>query len=314
MKKIYLFLIAMVMVSAVIAKENIVVNPTSTAPEIDAVIDDMWDNFTETAVEKIYTGTTPSNSATFKLAWDNDNLYMLVVVEDDDHYPGWEAANTAVWEFDKLEVYFDVNDVLNDAKGPSAANTGHYQYAPDIVEAGYGVPTVNALDANCYELDGEGYIMEMSWNWGRFSNAEGVAMDIAKIQALPEKLGFDLCVMDNDEAAPGRQRIVWQNDGTGAGEAWGNMDDCGTIEIAGKVGVNNIAAATMNVYPNPVIDQLTIGAKFNKVVISNLVGQQVKTIETSSKTINVSDLSKGVYVVKAFNNGKQVGTAKITKN
>jgi len=318
MKKIYLFLIALVLVGSVSAKENLNVKKAKAAPEIDAIADPIWDLVSTQDIAKPFGTEAPTVTPTFKAMWDADNFYLYVVVEDDDHFPSWEPEPDGNnWEYDKPEIYFDVNAVLDDAKGPNV-NVGHYQCAPGFAEDGYDVPVTDATNYTyCYTLDGEGYIYEYSFMWSRFSNADGVVMDAATVQALPEKMGFDIVINDRDEATGVRTRQVWQHDGSTGGEAWDNMNGAGTVTLVNEevgVGVKNIAAASMNVYPNPVIDQLTISAKFNQVVITNLVGQQVKSIQTSSKTVNVSDLAKGVYVVKALNNGKQVGIAKFTKN
>jgi hypothetical protein len=316
MKKIYLFLIAMVMVAAVFAqKPEVTVKVTTAAPEIDAIADDLWDNFDANAIEGIYTGTAPTVTPTFKLAADASNIYLLLMVEDDNHYPSWMVAGSNNYEYDKVEVYFDVNEVLNDAKGPSAAASGHYQFAPAFAEAGYDIPVATATDAVCYMLDGDGYVYEASFAYSRFSNADAVVMSNESIANLPEGLGFDITVVDRDEATNTRDRMVWANtNGGGLGESWTNMDECGVLRIPVVSGSKTFAATSMKAYPNPAVDNVTINADFNQVVISNVIGQQVKTMAASSKTINISDLSKGVYVIKAYKNDKYVGTAKVTKN
>jgi hypothetical protein len=149
------------------------------------------------------------------------------------------------------------------------------------------------------------------------TNADGIAHDLASLMALPENVGFDMTVIDRDTGDDARKRMVWANDGSGGGEAWANMDDAGRMilvdeEISGSSS-NMLKVAELGVYPNPVQNQLTINGSFNRVVVSNIVGQQVKVVETS-RSLNVSDLARGIYVVKAYDNDQLIGSARITKN
>lgn len=313
----------MLMVTATFAqKVNYDAFSKTSAPEIDGIEDGVWDNVKAEPIAKPLGAELPTVTATFKSFYDAENVYILLNVEDDNHWPSWESGAAEHWNYDKPEIYFDVNPVLVDGLGGKNSGDGHWQLAPPFADGSYDVlvntGTGDVPNTNwAYSLTGESYVVEYAVPMASLKQQDGTVLDKAGFEALPEKMGFDVSIIDQDEAiTTGRNRAVWSSDGSaGEGEAWANMDNAGTITFKGpSSGVKSIAAASMNVYPNPVIDQLTINAKFNKVVISNLVGQQVKTIETSNKTINVSSLSKGVYVVKAFNNGKQVGTAKITKN
>jgi len=65
---------------------------------------------------------------------------------------------------------------------------------------------------------------------------------------------------------------------------------------------NNIKNLDYTIFPNPASDQITItsNSRFINVSIFNLAGQKI--IETISKTINVSALEKGCYVVVLKNN------------
>ena len=64
----------------------------TTAPVIDGVEEEAWD-----AVDPVDFGLilgqaeVPTVTAYWKALWDDDNIYVLINVEDDDHYPGWEV-------------------------------------------------------------------------------------------------------------------------------------------------------------------------------------------------------------------------------
>jgi hypothetical protein len=79
----------------------------------------------------------PTLTAYWKMLWDNENIYVLVNVEDDDHFPSWETGS-AWYQFDNVELYFDLNKVLKDGKGASIANSGHWQNSPSFQPDNYG--------------------------------------------------------------------------------------------------------------------------------------------------------------------------------
>jgi hypothetical protein len=83
--------------------------------------------------------------------------------------------------------------------------------------------------------------------------------------------------------------------------------------------VDNIEM-TFNIYPNPVRDLLRVNLKqdqkVDKVVITNVLGQHVKTVESlSGQTIEIqtNSLNTGLYFVNFFNEGRLLGTNKVLK-
>ncbi len=85
-------------------------------------------------------------------------------------------------------------------------------------------------------------------------------------------------------------------------------------------GINEISfAGKIQTYPNPVKDVLNIttSTELSQVVITNVVGQEVfhlNNIDLGRKTINISELSNGMYFITFY--GKSGGqlTQKILKN
>lgn len=92
------------------------------------------------------------------------------------------------------------------------------------------------------------------------------------------------------------------------------MDD---FSITPKtLSVANLSKFDFTSYPNPANNFIQVSAArlINKIEIYSLLGQQVlnKTIDDNSAKINVSNLSKGVYIVKAFI-ASSVGSYKFIK-
>jgi len=89
-----------------------------------------------------------------------------------------------------------------------------------------------------------------------------------------------------------------------------------------KVNVTNISGSDINIYPNPVSDNMNVSLKVNKstnvtMTIVNLVGatvmsQQFVSERGTAKEINVSSLSTGIYLAK-FETAKGTYTQKIMK-
>ena len=54
-----------------------------------------------------------------------------------------------------------------------------------------------------------------------------------------------------------------------------------------------------NVFPNPFVNQITVtnADKLTSVIMTNVIGQRVKTIDRPSGQIDTSDLKNGIYYI-----------------
>ncbi|MGA9213501.1 T9SS type A sorting domain-containing protein [Kaistella sp.] len=87
------------------------------------------------------------------------------------------------------------------------------------------------------------------------------------------------------------------------------------IKLLGTLGTNNVNAAKIDIYPNPVQNTLylTNADKIDNVEIYNMVGQKIlSTNKVSKEGLNVSNLTKGAYLVKV-KTGNQTETVKMLK-
>jgi hypothetical protein len=210
--------------------------PTGTAPVMDGLEEGLWDEVPGVAIEKKYQYENPTITAYWKGMWDDSCLYVLANIADEDHFPAWKANNDTIWKWDLVELYFDMNDILADGRGPAASFSGHYQCANGFLQYGYDHENFSDLGDYCcidsyyaYKLYGENYIFEWRIPWKNFFDKDNIRLDIG---SLNEKvIGFDITVIDQDEGiTTSRQRKVWQNDGVGlSGESWNNMDRCGKV-------------------------------------------------------------------------------------
>nr|WP_315171002.1 alpha-amylase family glycosyl hydrolase [uncultured Flavobacterium sp.] len=75
--------------------------------------------------------------------------------------------------------------------------------------------------------------------------------------------------------------------------------------------------ATIKLYPNPASNYFTLNAETTKVEIYSISGQKVKefdTIKSIDQQFSISDLSKGFYLVKAYNAKNQTQVLKLIKS
>lgn len=89
-----------------------------------------------------------------------------------------------------------------------------------------------------------------------------------------------------------------------------------TKEKVASAGVEEYAGATINVYPNPANEILTVKTthEITSLSIVDLSGKIVKEVSTagfSSVQVSTSDLNNGVYFVKTLDNLNRTGTQRI---
>jgi len=82
------------------------------------------------------------------------------------------------------------------------------------------------------------------------------------------------------------------------------------------LGVNdNVVKISFNAFPNPVLNRLSFSSdKISSVEIYNILGAKVTSQKVSNKSIDMSSLSKGIYMVKCKDADNQnIGTIKAIK-
>jgi hypothetical protein len=330
MKKSFFLLLTVFMFasSALVAQVSDLTIKRGTTINVDGKPDDaIWGQIAPVPITNNFNGETPSVTAFFKMYYTDEFIYLLVDVTDDVHNPAWIAESKEWWMHDIVEIYFDVNDVLKDGNGPAYTDgymaPGHYQLAPAFVEGGYDAPyfpenvvfgslSNQVLMAYSLKSDYKSYTIEYEFPIEAFVNDRGTALDLAALKTLPQGLGFDIVVVDNDNDGLGRKRAVWKN--VGPTEPYVNMDNCGVITLSDESvsSIENVNVVEISVYPNPVQEELIINGVYDKVTLTNVAGQEIKTVDTS-KQVNVSDLAPGLYIVKIYENGTLSGVAKIIK-
>ena len=79
-------------------------------------------------------------------------------------------------------------------------------------------------------------------------------------------------------------------------------------------GVDEISEASLNLWPNPACETLSVQAEgLQQVDIFTLDGRHITTVENGFESINVSTLSTGCYLMKATMKDGSVSTQKFLK-
>ena len=209
----------------------------SVAPTIDGVVDAVWSESNVYNIDRAVGTNTPTIGApgesVWKGLWMEDGVYVLLDIKDDAFYPNYLSGGTGTgyedFNYDKLELYFDVNELLADGLGP-VNEQGHYQVAQ-----GFKAETINGtlIDDGAglkyaIKVDGSHYIAEYFLAFSRLLDKDG------KQVKKTNTIGFDVTVIDRDPGQTSRNQAVWSNTGTN-GQSWDNMNDAGHITLEGAV-------------------------------------------------------------------------------
>jgi len=325
MKKQVLLLATVLFSITLWGQTTIELAKTTTPPAIDGAVDAVWMSVDTVGIHNNFPGQSPTVTPTWRALWDEEAIYVLVEVEDDVVLPfsSHSEEDTKEFKYDKIEMYFDINDTLIDGNGPnslladdrSVHSNGHTQSAPPTDEALFGQEnTWEASDFRkvetiySYQLSDKGYAYEAKILWENFFFPDGSTMD-ASI-ALDREIGFDVVVVDRDELDGTRQRVAWHYTGAGD-EPWKNMDDCGIIicrqDATGIADFSN--HQSFKIFPNPATQHFTLeNAQNADFQLVNISGQVLirKTIESQSEMIGVSDLAAGIYFVSVDGSVKKL--------
>ncbi len=78
--------------------------------------------------------------------------------------------------------------------------------------------------------------------------------------------------------------------------------------------VNDIKSTTLNIFPNPAKDILNFSEEVSNITISDFSSKIIKQIPNPEKSINVSKLAKGTYIISAITRTGEIITKKFIKD
>jgi hypothetical protein len=190
------------------------------APAIDGISDPVWKNVSQQPIEKLAVRSAPGIEyprAYWQGIWDENNLYLFIVVTDTYKINNAEAG--APWEGDCVEVFIDGNN----SKGTAYDGQNDLQYVFRYNGKSPFQVSLNRTEGVKFaQLDiATGYIMEIKLPWKTL----GITPVVGNL------LGFEIQV-GNDNTGEGRQnKIGWWSAGD---NAWVDPSTFGTLLFVEK--------------------------------------------------------------------------------
>lgn len=294
----------------------------SDRPVIDEFFDD-WADFEAIPVDAPSTdpALTPPSSADdytvfFKCVWDENGLYMYFNFQDDIiNYSAEE-----LWNRDCIEAAILVTDDASKRAWYNAfwqpeLRTWEQKYTFIYGMTGIDVMWENRDMTGCdfawYDRDdGKGWELETFVTWTALNGNGGLYTFVPEIG---KKISFQLMASDSDEEPVVQHNYFWWQ------EAGTNMDasEYALLKLAGTVlGVDKIEKAGLGLYPNPVQNMLyfTGNETVESAQICNILGQVIRNYnDIRDNSINVEDLTSGVYLISVMTKEGSTATTRFVK-
>jgi len=221
-----------------VTNHHLDISKATTAPTIDGSVDGMWSSISSQNIANANKGTTSGNadlSGNFKIAWDTNNVYLLVQVTDDVKVKDASGTNPKKYDFDGIEIYFNDDNAYtevynNDAQYVYNWEGGIHAFSGNKPTAGINVAQTNTAN---------GYIMELAIPW---SNIDVTAQN-------GNFIGFDIMLLDNDVAgsAEAKEKKAWH---TLINESWKNPKEFASVKLTD--GTSSGTAPTITSQPTNV--------------------------------------------------------------
>lgn len=248
MKKIFTLFLSICMCTLVMAQrpEAVIAKAGDVKPVIDGVLDDVWTDVEQHNVTLPYRLEVPTlgeeGETYWKALWDEEGMYIIIVTNDDVWYP--YSGTGDAYTYDKIELYFDTNYVLDDGVGGRTGTDGHRQIAPDpdLTQLNGEMKTLTIQDGivkYAYKVDDPAWTTEWFIPWTAIPDKDGNVFDKQGV------MGFDVDITDNDNDGAGRKRAMWANVGA-IDENWNNMNDAGHLTFEGAEPSIDITSITIS--------------------------------------------------------------------
>ena len=281
--------------------------------------EDCWSNTGWHAIDQVWIPwaakmTDSDFNGRFKVAWDEDFLYMLVEVVDDSLSDDHPDPLQNWWDDDCLEVFIDENR----SKGDHERNCNAFAYhvslfydAVDLNSAGQGVNYKNNVIADMDTIGVQTYLWEMAFkNYDASFNINNPEVSRVKL-TNNKKMGLAVAYCDNDEKTT-RENFIGSMVMTQAtaNDMYKNADHFGLMVLVDPDSVSTRVTEIKNpievkLYPVPVKNYLNLEIPSHNyeaitVSISTITGQIMKTeyFKGNFHQIKMDNFDTGTYIIK----------------
>ncbi len=176
-------------------------------PLINGVSDDaIWENVEWHALDQVWLGAAPTPedfSGRYKIAWDENNLYLLAEIADDTLIDIYQDGLQRFWDDDCLEVFLDEDASGGDHQYNYSAFAYHIALDGRVVDTR---PDKNAgyFDDHCIsrrKSEGKVSTWEVAIKVFSGKKYEEGGENIPMLLKSGKKMGFALAYCDNDHSA-----------------------------------------------------------------------------------------------------------------
>lgn len=194
--------------------------PTNQPCKIDGKVDDAWAQAKANAISHVAYSPASGEadaSASFKMMYDKQALYLLVDVKDD------ELINDSVefWLDDSVEIFVDADNSKSETYGE---DDYQFNFAWDGSAPSLGETKHNKTDGVQYAFDriDGGYRLEVKLPWSTLGTDPKPGT----------RIGLDVHVNDDDDGGDRDTKLMWCTDHD---IAWQSPMTLGTGELAGLI-------------------------------------------------------------------------------
>lgn len=261
----------------------------------------------------------------FKAMWDEDNLYMQITHIDPSPFVN---GLSNPWENDNVEVHFDLQNAKD---GTSCEDVDGELYQKDNMQYRFiafeperqagSTPAPNWTDITqvyweLYDDEGLnviGWYVEVTFPWSTLNaTADGF---FTFEPDLEKKIGVEIHSFDYDDDGS-KVEVLWSS----FSKLSPNRDNTeyGELILGYPTSVSKLETKELCVYPNPADDQIRLTVPGDNYIftISDITGRVIvhqTSLEPGVRSINISDLKTGVYMVTLQNGNKMYTTKLIRK-
>ncbi|MEO9572089.1 MAG: T9SS type A sorting domain-containing protein [Polaribacter sp.] len=238
--------------------------------------------------------STKNDSDVVKLdALESDGIYQEIAIEANSTY-------TLDLEYTYAEdptttTHFEI--VVLKGSGYVSGYTPAYDIPAEASQDGFGYDSVASVENESNQIsyttyapaDGTLDITQISFDTG---SETSIAIFVRAVGPFDDNLHNEGTQADSDK------NKGWMN-----GDSAVRIDNLVLTNLGATASVNDIFSSKISIYPNPANDFISVSTNetITGMEVYNLIGKKViSSSNTNNKTINVSNLAKGVYVLKVM--------------
>ena len=189
-----------------------------TVPVIDGVIDAIWDKAEAYHLSKVKVGADTGVDSYFKILYDENKLYVLVVVPDKT--PNYDHNDN--YQKDGIETPIDFRNIKSAKyEDDGQINLTFFRNGNDFIfgQDGKGAWTADMIEWALKDNGADGYIVEIAYN---------VNAAIGMKLAAGTTIGIDMQVNDNAEGTGRTACYAWSDE---IDKVWENPSVMGEITL-----------------------------------------------------------------------------------